>query len=180
MTESNKRQNIFKTLEGYDSEIGRWLAAMEDTRRRTKETLEGIDDRVLNWVAPQSDNSISTLLFHIAAIEIDWLYADIWEGRDFPPEVEAVLPYNVRDDQGKLVAVTGESLADHLGRLDLLRHHFLAALRGMTLEEFRRPRHLPDYVVTPEWVIHHLMQHEAEHRGQIGELRLMAERTLGK
>jgi uncharacterized damage-inducible protein DinB len=35
------------------------------------------------------------------------------------------------------------------------------------------------YDVTPEWVVHHLMQHEAEHRGQIGELRVAAEQALG-
>jgi uncharacterized damage-inducible protein DinB len=37
---------------------------------------------------------------------------------------------------------------------------------------------LADYETTPEWVLHHLMQHEAEHRGQIGELRRWAEKVL--
>jgi len=40
------------------------------------------------------------------------------------------------------------------------------ALVTMSLSEFRRVRHLDDYDVTPEWVIHHLLQHEAGHRGQ--------------
>ena len=26
-------------------------------------------------------------------------------------------------------------------------------------------------LVTPEWALHHLCQHEAEHRGQMGELK---------
>jgi uncharacterized damage-inducible protein DinB len=37
---------------------------------------------------------------------------------------------------------------------------------------------LPPYDVTPEWVLHHLMQHEAEHRSQIGALRARAQRQL--
>jgi uncharacterized damage-inducible protein DinB len=42
----------------------------------------------------------------------------------------------------------------------------------MTLEDFRRPRHFPgQYDVTPEWVLYHLMEHEAEHRGHIQTLR---------
>jgi uncharacterized damage-inducible protein DinB len=41
----------------------------------------------------------------------------------------------------------------------------------MSLAEFRRPRQGPSYTVTPEWVIHHLTQHEAEHRGQIVQLK---------
>ena len=37
----------------------------------------------------------------------------------------------------------------------------------ITGDEFRRVRSFKDYQVTPEWVIHHLMQHEAEQRGEI-------------
>jgi uncharacterized damage-inducible protein DinB len=49
----------------------------------------------------------------------------------------------------------------------------------MTLQDFRRPRQLPEYDVTPEWILHHLMQHEAEHRGEMGILRTRAEKSLG-
>jgi uncharacterized damage-inducible protein DinB len=48
----------------------------------------------------------------------------------------------------------------------------------MALPEFRRVRSLTHYDVTPEYVLHHLMQHEAEHRGQIGTLRARAEGSL--
>ena len=39
----------------------------------------------------------------------------------------------------------------------------------------RAPRPSDDDLVTPEWVIEHLVQHEAEHRGQIWEARVVAE-----
>jgi uncharacterized damage-inducible protein DinB len=71
--------------------------------------------------------------------------------------------------------VTGESLDDHWARLEEVRRRLLAAYQTMTLEDFRRVRALPEYDVTPEWVLHHLMQHEAEHRGQIAALRARAE-----
>jgi len=48
----------------------------------------------------------------------------------------------------------------------------------MSLEEFRRPRSFPQYRVTAEWVLHQLIQHEVEHRGQIQLLRSLAEHTL--
>jgi hypothetical protein len=56
--------------------------------------------------------------------------------------------------------------------------HILAAYQAMDVHEFRRVRRLADYDVTPEWVLHHLMQHEAEHRSEIGGLRASAEQTL--
>ena len=52
-----------------------------------------------------------------------------------------------------------------------MREYFLRSLQGMSIEEFRRVRSFTDYQVTPEWVIQHLMQHEAEHRGQIMTIR---------
>jgi hypothetical protein len=44
----------------------------------------------------------------------------------------------------------------------------------MTLDKWRRPRRIENDTITPEWAIHHLMQHEAEHRGELMELRRRA------
>ena len=48
----------------------------------------------------------------------------------------------------------------------------------MTLQAFRRPHPFPDYQVTAEWVVQHLIQHEAEHRGHLQQLRSLAEQAL--
>ncbi len=158
-------------LEGYEPEIGRARWMLEDTRRRTLQALEGLDPAALDWTPPSSHNAIGALLYPIAAIEADWLYVEILEA-GFPGEIEALFPYAVRDDAQLLAAVKGLPLAEHLARLATVRRALLAALQNMRGEEFRRVRHFPDqYDVTPAWVLHHLMQHEAEHRGQIGELR---------
>jgi hypothetical protein len=41
----------------------------------------------------------------------------------------------------------------------------------MTAEDFHTPRAREDYDVSPAWVLHHLLQHEAEHRSEIVRLR---------
>jgi len=169
--------NVVEALPGCEPEIGRWLWALEDTRRRTKDSLDGLIQSVIDWFDPHGGSSIGTLLYHLAAIEIDWLYADVLQ-KPWPPELEALFPLDVRDEQGHLSAVRGLSLDEHLHRLDAVRSILLDTFRGMTLHEFRRARRVNDHDVTPEWVIHHLMQHETEHRGQTGEIRLRAERTL--
>lgn len=157
-------------------EIGRWLWALEDTRHETHVALEGIeanDLNILDWVSPFSGNSIGTILYHLSAIEADWLYIEVLQA-DFPPEIVGLLPYNIRDNQHRLMNVKGVVLPDHLHRLQEIRSKLLSAYSEMTLKEFRRIRRLPEYDVNPEWVLHHLMQHEGEHRGQISELRLNA------
>ena len=165
-------------IPGFDPVIGYWLWAIEDTRCRTKEALIKLDHRVLNWVAPSNGLSISTLLYHIAAIEADWLYAEILGGVDFPFEINELFQFKLRDDDGKLTSIKGESLSSHWHRLDVVRRYFLATFDSMPLDEFRRQRKLDQYHVTPEWVLHHLIQHEAEHRGLIMEIRNMGEDYL--
>jgi uncharacterized damage-inducible protein DinB len=163
-------------MPGATPNIGRWLWAMEDTRRRTKAALADIAPPALDLQPFAGANSIGTLLFHIAAIELDWLYTDILEGNEpWPPELEVLFTIDVRDAQGQLSIMAGVSMAEHMQRLDIVRRHLIAIVGAMSLDEFRRERHLPSDSVTPEWVLHHLMQHEAEHRGQIEVMRSWAE-----
>lgn len=166
----NKPLRQIDPLQGYHPEVGRWLSALEDARHRTKRSLEGITPSMIDWDSSAGGNSIGSLLYHVAAIEMDWLHTEILEGKNWPSEMEQFFPYNVRDDIGRLTPVRGESLEKQLVRLDRVRKHFLESIHELSLDEFRRPREFENYVVTPEWVIHHLMQHEAEHRGEIGRI----------
>ncbi|MGH2558647.1 MAG: DinB family protein [Thermomicrobiales bacterium] len=174
MSDATKDRLLVDPLPGYQPEIGRALWGLEDSRRRTTKVLNGIDPFVIDWT-PGGENTIGTLLYHIAAIEADWLHAEVLEQETFPPEAAALFPHDVRDNQGRLTVVAGLSLEEHLARLAAVRAQVLAAFRGMTPAEFHRPRDLPSYSVSPAWVIQHLMQHEAEHRGQIDALRMRAE-----
>ncbi len=173
MPPAGRGRLFFQPLAGYEPEVGRAIWPVEDARRRTAHTLAGMDMQRVDW-APPGEASLGTLLYHVAAIEASWLYEEAL-GRPLPPAVEALFPYPVRDAQERLTAVTGESLDTHWARLVEVRRRLLAAYQTMTLEDFRRVRALPEYDVSPEWVLHQLMQHEAEHRGHMAALRAKAE-----
>lgn len=159
---------VYQPLAGYVPEVGRAVWALEDARRRTIRALAAVDAQRVDW-APAGGHSLGTLLYHLAAIEADWLYVEAL-GRAMPPAVQALLPYPVRDEQGRLTVVAGESLEDHWTRLAEVRRRLLAAYQTMTLDDLRQVRALPEYDVSPEWVLHHLAQHEAEHRAMIEAL----------
>lgn len=162
-------QLIIKSVVAKEVEIGRYLWMLEETRERLKHALSGIGDQWLDWEPPYNGNSIGTLLYHIAAIEIDWLYEEVLQTA-FPPQVMALIPFAVRDETGRLTAVRHTLLSDHIQRLDNCRTRLLDVYTNMSLAEFRRVRHLSSYDVTPEWVLYHLIRHETEHRGQIMEV----------
>jgi uncharacterized damage-inducible protein DinB len=155
---------------GYSRGVGRFVAMLHDTRARLLADLELFDAAHLDRTSVGSPNSIGTLLYHIAAIELDWLYADLLE-RDFPPDTEDWFPVDVREEGGRLTPVV-EELERHLARLDWVRALLLAELRGLTDVDLERTVNAGPQGSGADWVLHHLMQHEAEHRGQIGEIRV--------
>ncbi len=169
-------QRVIAPLPASHPDLGRWLWALEDTRARTKATLTGLDQAALDWTAPGVGNSISSLLYHLALIELDYLYADIL-GEDYPKSGEALLPWDDRDGDGHLSVVAGVSLDDHLARLDEVRRQLIERVSVLTAEQMKTARTLPEsnYVISPAWTLHHLMQHEAEHRGQIAAIRALQE-----
>jgi len=175
MTE--KRQNTITAYPSQEVEIGHWLGAFQDARQRTLEQLEGLIQPVIDWLPPDNESSIGTVLYHIALIEADWLYTEVLE-QPIPPAVEALLSYNHRDAQGRLTQIQDFSLEQYLALMETVRALLLETYGQMELSDFRRARSLDVYDVTPEWVLHHLMQHEAEHRSQIGSLRYRAERSI--
>lgn len=62
-------------------------------------------------------------------------------------------------------------------RLDTVRGQFLAHVSGLSTAQLQTVRPFPDgnYEISPAWTLHHLMQHEAEHRGQIYSIRSFIE-----
>jgi uncharacterized damage-inducible protein DinB len=158
---------ISAPLAGYPPEVGEALWRLEDTRRRTLRLLHDLPASFVD--TPTTGNTVGTILYHIAGIEADWLFVEILE-EPFPDEVKMLLPADTRDESGLLTFIRDQTLEQHLERLNTIRAILLDRLRDMTVEEFYRPRHLPNYDVSPAWVLHHLAQHEAEHRGELGSI----------
>lgn len=150
-------------------EVGALLSVLHEARARTLSTVGRITDLD---AAPVRGHSAGTLLYHVALIELDWLYFEVLEKSedDFPAEARDWFPLDARDEDGHLNVVTGEPLERHLARLSWVRGLLDQTFLAMSLEDFRRARVLDNYDVTPEWVLMHLALHEAQYRGQLALL----------
>lgn len=156
-------------LPGYPEEIGRWLWGMEDVRRTLLNQVKDLTQQELDAKVDNHAWTIGSLLYHISLIEADWLYSEVLES-ELPEKLSDGFPLPHRDQEGKLSHIEGESLERHLERLEAVRHVFLKVFLSIDLNDWRRARILPDYEVTPEWVVYHLIEHEAHHRGQISSI----------
>ena len=154
-----------------DAEVGRWLAALEDARRDTIRELDSVTGPMLDWQPPALLESIGSFLYHVALIEASWLLDEIFAGEEGPAWLDALLHAPDRGADKRLTRIEGESLEDHLARLARIRSYLVERLRPMSNADFHTIRQLEPYDVAPDWVLHHLLQHEAEHRSHIAFVR---------
>jgi uncharacterized damage-inducible protein DinB len=68
---------IERATPGYEPVIGAALWRLEDARARTLRVLSDMPPE--NIDRDLGGNSIGTILYHVALIEADWLYAEILE-----------------------------------------------------------------------------------------------------
>lgn len=174
---NQKDSLLLVPLTGYAEAVGIWISALQDARGRTLRVLQDIESHWLDFVPEDGGESIGTILYHLAAIEVDWLYEEVLQAQ-FPPEIEALLPHDVRNAEGKLTPVS-DTMQNHLERLSIVRKNLLDAFSSMTPDNFENPRSLLQYDVSPVYVIHHLMQHEEEHRSQMDWIGMKAKLALG-
>lgn len=163
-----KRALMISSLPEYEEEIGRWIWCLEDVRRTLITELSGVSQSILDTKTDERQ-TIGSLLYHIALVEADWLYVEVLCS-EWDPEISSLFPLESRSQDGSLTQIEGQSVEEHFYRLNKVREVFLSHFRTMDLTDWRKPRVLEHYDVTPEWVVYHLIEHESHHRGQIFHL----------
>jgi uncharacterized damage-inducible protein DinB len=121
------------------------------------------------------------LLAHVAEAETWWVQVLLAgrgageDGHHSPPGWCA--PF-AEDADGDAVA-EGQPLETYFELLDRVRRETHAVLKGMDAEDLSRDfpftsREGKPYAFSLEWVLHHLCEHEAHHRGQLALMKRMA------
>ena len=115
---------------------------------------------------------MGTLLLHIAAVEFSWILEDIFK-RPMGREWEVAFPIRVGMPQ-----VSGKPLEYFVETLDRVRTEVRSALATLTDTDLNRVVIPQDESGAPEshgytirWILHHLVEHEAHHRGQIAMMK---------
>lgn len=165
---------------GYSPQIGRYVAQMAEVRQDLMQQLDGLATGQLDWHPDDRTESIGTLLLHLDAIEWSWIYQDIFGAADeaYPGSWAEAMPIRMGVPQ-----VQGRPLDTYLDQLAATRARTLEVLRGFTDADLAR--HVGEGEVPPgmephstlysiDWIIWHIIQHEASHVGQIELLRRLA------
>ncbi len=161
------------SLEGFSPTIGKYLTLIDDVRARVIEYVKGLSAEQLSWFPNERCESIGTLLLHIAAVERSWIGEDIFRkpmGEEWKPA------FALRFDMPQ---IKGKGLTYYLEILDKTRAETKAGLAALSDTDLIRE-------VTPldaknddnassrftiEWILYHVLEHEAHHKGQIALMK---------
>ena len=184
-TAANPKITTCDPIEGYSPQIGRYVAQLNEVRRNLKEESEGLTIEQLDWHPDDATESIGTQLLHLDAVEWSWMHEDIFgtPSDNYPGEWPEAMPIRVGVPQ-----VQGRSPQWYMDKLDATREETLRILRGFTDSDLSRlvgeaetepGVEKRSRLYTIDWIIWHVLQHEAAHVGQIELLRRLGPGYVG-
>jgi uncharacterized damage-inducible protein DinB len=161
---------------GMDREVGLLFAQLEECRRRTRETVLGMSTADLDRRPPGVPHSIGAHLLHIAGLEHWWIQRVALQ-----QEIEESLAHEFAPSQLDSTAsraLRGHDVTYYLGKLDEVRARTEAACWRLRDDDLDLQRSSPrdGAGCTVRWILAHLCDHEAHHRGQIALLKRLVSR----
>jgi uncharacterized damage-inducible protein DinB len=146
-------------------EIGCAYRALEYVRQGTKEAVAGLAEADLDLAVAPGAPSIGRLYAHVGSSEA-WLIHKLWRRESPPASWKPLFAY------GNLAKPFPEgprpTIAELGSLLDEIREATRLALMKTNDHELDRASiTTPDGPATLRWVLFHVLEHEAHHRGQI-------------
>jgi uncharacterized damage-inducible protein DinB len=170
-------RHILTPHPGLSTGIGYYLSGMEEVRGQVIEAVKGISDEVIGKPAFLGANSIGALTLHIGEAEWFWMQMVV-SGHKLTEEDKKAPYWDVLDDADG-VARSGYTTEFCLREVEKIRNQTRDVLFGKNdtdldgLISFERRGQTTEHSL--RWILHHLIDHEAQHKGQILMLkRLMA------
>lgn len=171
------RQRVLTPHPGLSTNIGYYLSGMEEVRRQLAAAVKDIPDDLIGKPAFLGAHSIGALVLHIGEAEWFWMQMVV-AGHQLTDEDKKAPYWDILDDVDA-VARHGYTAAFCLQEAEKIRNQtrdVLFSYNDKDLERiisFERKGETTEYSL--RWVLHRLIDHEAQHKGQIFMLkRLMA------
>lgn len=168
---------VLTTVSGVAREIGFYLSGMEEVREQVREAIAELTDEQIQRPAISGAHAIGALVLHIG--EAEWYWMQCVVSRHILTEDDRQTSYwdVLKDPNGfSEKGYSADFCWNEIKRIREQTHTTLASFSDSELDRrfsFERGGH--DYELSLRWILHHLIDHEAQHKGQI----LMLKRLQG-
>ena len=168
-------QRVLTPHPGLSTGIGYYLASMEEVRGQLVAAVKDIPNDIIGKPAFLGAHSIGGLVLHIGEAEWFWMQMVV-SGHQLTEEDEKAPFWDILDNVDS-VARNGYTTAFCLQEIEKIRNQTRDVLFSYSDKDLERMYERPDKPIVHNlrYILHHLIDHEAQHKGQILMLkRLMA------
>ncbi|HEX5707896.1 MAG TPA: DinB family protein [Pyrinomonadaceae bacterium] len=176
------KRHVIEQCEGLAPAVAHYFGGMEEVRAQLREAVEGLPEDLLVCRSVAGCHSIGALLLHIGEAEWYWMNCVV-EGREITDEDRAAVFWDAleKEQASSETVHTGMTVRQCLDIIDEQRERTRRTLADFGDEDleriFIRDRRDGPHEFSLRWLLHHLIDHEAQHKGQILMLkRLLANR----
>ncbi|MTB52308.1 DinB family protein [Lewinella sp. W8] len=164
------RAQTIKAPRGYSPQIGTTVAMLEDLKRRVTNSVANLNQEEVDFLLDEEANRIGALILHLAATE-RYYQVYTFENRGF--NAEEGKRWNVAMNLGDRARTTlkGKPITYYLNVWDEVRKETLRLLKTRDDEWFAAK--VRGSNMNNHWAWYHVMEHQANHMGQI---RLLTKR----
>jgi uncharacterized damage-inducible protein DinB len=165
------------SVPGFATEIGFYLSGMEEVREQLCEAVEGMSEDHIGQPAFPGAHSIGALVLHIGEAEWYWMQCVV-SGQKVNDQIRSAPYWDVLKDPESFSAkgYSAEFCLNEIGKLREQTGETLASFNDADLERISSiERGGETHERSLRWILHHLIDHEAQHKGQI----LMLKRLQG-
>ncbi|NPD89060.1 MAG: DinB family protein [Asgard group archaeon] len=149
--------------------VALWYSLMYETRERLFRVLRDLTQEELDYTPDERKfETIGTLLFHIAAVEWSWIFEDIDEQKMDFEEFKHGFALN---PEVNIPQLKNQRLQFYVNKLEKIRQEVYQRLKKFKDEDLDRIVESEGEKYSIEWILFHLIEHEAMHIGQIQLLK---------
>jgi uncharacterized damage-inducible protein DinB len=165
-------QRSVKPAAGFSGELALYLGSLEEVRNRLRETAADLTAEELTRRAFPSAHQIGNLILHLGEAEAGWIWRNI-TGKEIDEDAKKQVHWcdtTERDFAEK--AYSAQECLDRIDAISARSREILATFTDADLDKFFGFNRDDGtrIEVTLRWVLVHLLDHEAVHRGQISML----------
>ena len=169
-------QQTLTPVSGIAKEIGFYLSGLQEVREQLRETVEDLSNEEISAKVLPNTHSIGQLILHCGEAEWWWIQCVV-AGKNLGDEAKKKAHWDILLDED---FVSKNYSAQYcLETIDDISNLTLETLKNFPNEDLGRyfgwdKNDGTRIEKTLRWILHHLIDHEAQHKGQI----LMLKRLL--
>jgi Uncharacterized protein conserved in bacteria len=166
------KRDILEPISGVTREIGFYLAGLEEVRAQTVAILEDLTKDELAKRFLPGFHQLGGLALHLGECEYWWIQAGIAAREMTEEDIKSAHLYDTTNTDFALKDFTAEDCVDFLAKI---HQRSVETLSKFTDDEMDRivpfAQHPDPFKGTLRWVLHHLIDHEANHKGQMAMIK---------